>query len=367
MPRLLRWLLGAGLLLLLLSAADTHAAAAEDPDYYKVLGVNRDATAAEIKKKYRKLSLKYHPDKNSGDEEANKKFVAVADAYGVLSDEDKRQIYDVYGMEGLAREEGQGQGGGNSIFDFFGGGRRGGMQRGGDYRMAFEVTLEDMYNGGEREVTLQRNVVCRKCRGTGAKDAEMTVCKTCKGKGHKMVVQNMGPGFNVQMQQPCNKCGGQGKKAKKRCNACSGRKVMPEDKTLTAVVERGMSDGAELVFSRMGEQQPNILPGDVILVLRTKRHGRFTRDGNDLRHKMSITLKEALLGFKRSVKHLDGHQVEISMNGVTPPGFVKTMRGEGMPHHGFPSEKGELYVEFTIKFPKQLTSKQQAAIAELLL
>lgn len=333
--------------------------------HYKTLGIERDATAQQIKKAFRKLSLQYHPDKNQGNEEARKKFVEITEAYEVLSDEEKRQIYDLGGEEGLKKQNEP-----SSPFDMFfggGGGRggRGGRQKGPDFRMEFEVTLNDIYNGAEKEFNVNRKVLCMKCRGTGAKGGETTKCKKCKGKGVVMSLQQLGPGFNVQMQSNCEKCGGKGKTFKTACPHCKGKKVVPEEKSLSAVVEKGMPNGHEIVFERASEQSPETVPGDVILVVKTKNHKTYTRKGNDLHHTMTISLKEALLGFSKELEQLDGRPITIKRDSVTYQDYVLTVPGEGMPHHNFPSDKGKLFVKFKVAFPQKLTAAQKTAIEKI--
>lgn len=335
----------------------------EDPEkFYKVLGVTRDATAKDVKKAFRKLSLKYHPDKNKGNEEARQKFNEITEAYEVIGDEEKRQLYDMGGEDGLKRQNQPA-----SPFDmFFGGGGGGGRRKGQDFRMDFAVTLEDLYNGVEKDFNVNRKVLCTACRGSGAKGGETKKCNKCKGQGVVLQMQQLGPGFNVQMQAACDKCGGKGKTFKTKCPTCKGQKLVMEEKTLEAVIEKGMPNGHPLVFERASEQSPDTLPGDVILVLKTSKHKQFKRNGNDLHHTMSITLKEALLGFKKVIKQLDGRDIVVERTGVTQHEYVMKIKAEGMPHHNFPSDKGNLLVKFTVKYPKTFTADQQSKLAELL-
>jgi len=311
--------------------------------------------------------LKYHPDKNPGDQEAAKKFLAVSTAYDVLSDPDKRQIYDIHGEEGLTRAAAPQRH--NPFMDLFGGGQqqqRGGMRKGPDFRMDFPVSLEELYLGATKKISIQRKVLCTKCRGTGAKDGETKKCKACNGQGVRMTVQQLGPGFNVQMQTQCDQCGGRGTIPKSVCPICGGAKVQNEAKELEALIERGMADGAELVFQRASEQSPDTVPGDVILTLRQQAHPRFRRQGNELHYEQTISLKEALLGFRTTIQHLDGRHVELKQDGVTPPEYVKVLRGEGFPVHNFPADRGDLHVKFTVKFPQTLNEQQKQGIKELL-
>ncbi|GMF33722.1 unnamed protein product [Phytophthora fragariaefolia] len=282
------------------------------------------ASEAQIKKAYRKLSLKYHPDKNKGDEEAEGRFHEISRAYEVLSDPQKRQVYDLEGFEGLERDE-QSSGRPSSPFDaFFGGG---GKQRGPDAAVDVPVTLEELYNGAQKQAQFSRNVICRKCRGTGAKGGKTTTCKTCGGSGHVLVEQQMGPGFTVQMQQPCPKCGGRGKSFKHACPFCHGNKVVKEDKVLTADIEKGMPSTHQIVFERESEQRP---------------------------------------GYKKPMKHLDDRTVVLTNAKVTTPFEVRSVEGEGMPVHNYPSQHGNLHVHHEIRFPNKLSAAQKELVKKLL-
>eukprot|EP00808_Paulinella_micropora_P016769 g26955.t1 len=334
-------------------------------DYYQTLGLERDASDKEIKKAFRQLSLKYHPDKNPGDEAANQKFVAVNEAYEVLSNEEKRQIYDLEGHEGLENDaKRQAGGSGGSIFDLFGGGG-GGRRKGPDYRMNYEVTLEQLYSGAEQRFNIKRKVLCKKCRGTGAKDGDLKVCTKCKGQGQILTLQNLGPGFRVQMQQACDKCGGKGKIAAKKCEECGGSQVVLEEKLLEVVLEKGMPNHHEIVFERASEQSPGMIPGDVVLIVMEKPHPRFRRDGNNLHYTMTISLKEALLGFTKRIEHLDSKYVEVKRDSVTSHGQVDVIKGQGMPQHNFPSNKGDLHVKFVVAFPNSLSSEQKNGLKQI--
>mmetsp|Transcript_43827 Transcript_43827/g.103084 ORF Transcript_43827/g.103084 Transcript_43827/m.103084 type:complete len:362 (+) Transcript_43827:21-1106(+) len=353
-------LLATALLALIALAAVARA----DEDHYSVLGIQRDATDEQIKKAFRKLSVKYHPDKNQGNAEAQEKFLKINRAYEVLGDSEKRQVYDLRGDEGLKKHE---QGGGvqDPFAQFFGGGG-GGQRKGPNAQVNLPVTLEELYNGAMKQGNIRRNVVCQKCRGTGAKDGATKKCKACKGQGVRMSVQQMMPGFNVQMQTTCDKCGGKGVVFQHKCPFCGGNKVEMKETTLNIEVEKGMPNGHDIVFERQGEQAPDITPGDVIFKVQEQRHNRFRRDGSDLHHDMKISLLEALVGFSKPIPHLDGHVVTVGESSVMTPGGVITKHGEGMPVHNFPSQAGDLHVHFTIDFPKKMTPQQKQIVSDLL-
>jgi DnaJ-related protein SCJ1 len=343
-------------------------------DYYDTLGVSRDATQAHIKKAYRKLSLQYHPDKNPG-EENRKRYYDIQAANEVLSDPDKRKIYDQYGEEGLKQNAGGGGGNPFNPFEMFFGQRQGGgggggaqqMQKGPDVEIDLEVTLQDLYLGRTFEVAQKKQTLCHKCRGTGAKKAsDVTTCGGCKGTGMKVKVQQLGPGFVQQTQTVCDECGGKGKKVTSTCPHCGGKKVEAGEDILTISVEQGMQDGERITFQSQSDEAPDSTPGDLHFKLVTVPHKKFTRKGDDLHYSLTVSLLEALVGFSKKIKHLDGHLVEIERKDVTKPGQVIPIQGEGMPQHNFPSQKGNLYVEITVKFPASVTEEQKEGFKKLL-
>ncbi|CAK9017309.1 DnaJ homolog subfamily A member 4 (MmDjA4), partial [Durusdinium trenchii] len=309
-----------------------------------------DATDKEIKQAYRKLSLKFHPDRNSGDAEAADKFREVSFAYEILSSEDKKFLFDQGGMALLKEAEEDGKGGDDMFGGFFGGMNRG--NRGPDYQMRLRVTLEDLYNGVEKETRINRRVVCARCNAPKLSEKAQARCKLC-GKcpnEYRTVHRQLG-GFIVQQQE----------------EVPSKEKCKNEQKTLTAHIERGMEEGDELRFKYMSEQKPRQIPGDVVLVIQQARHARFERKGNDLHYKMKISLREALTGFKKTVPHLDDHTVEVNREGkITRPFETIKLAGEGMPLHEVPSQFGALHVTFEVVFPKSLSADQIAQLKELL-
>jgi len=344
-------------------------------DFYELLGVPRDASESQIKKAYRKLSLKYHPDKDPSDE-AKKKFTEVSNAYEVLGDEEKRRIYDQYGEEGLKQGGQQNFHNPFDIFSSFGGGgfnfrsNQGGGQmqnKGPDLEIELEVTLKDLYLGKIFDVAHRKQTLCHKCRGTGAKKAsDVTTCSGCKGTGMKIKVQQLGPGFVQQTQTVCDECGGKGKKVTSTCPHCGGKKVEVGEESLMVALERGMKDGEKIVFSQQSDEAPDTTPGDLIFKIVTVPHKRFVRKGDDLHFSMTISLLEALVGFSKKIKHLDGHTVDVIRTEVTRPGQVITIDGEGMPVHNYPSQTGNLHIEFTVKFPSSLTEEQKEGFKTLL-
>jgi DnaJ family protein A protein 1 len=278
--------------------------------YYDLLGVKPNATSDELKKSYRKMALKYHPDKNP-DKEAAEKFKNISQAYEVLSDEKKRQIYDKGGEQAL-KEGGMSDSGHNpmDIFEmFFGGGmgRRRKENKGKDVIHQLGVTLEDLYNGSTRKLALQKNVVCDKCAGKGGKEGAVQRCSGCKGSGSQVILNQLGAGMYQQIHTTCRECDGTGEKInpKDMCKTCQGRKIVQERKILEVHVDKGMEDGQKITFFGEGDQSPGLEPGDIIIILEEREHALFRRREMDLFMKMDITLNEALCGFKRTIKTLD--------------------------------------------------------------
>lgn len=335
-----------------------------DTKFYDILGVSPNATDAEIKKAYRINALKYHPDKNQHNPEAAEKFKEVSSIYEVLSDSQKRQIYDQYGEEGLSGGAGGMGGDANDIFSqFFGGmGGMGGMGFGGgqpkqrrsrDIVHALKATLKDLYVGKVSKLALTRTVLCKACGGKGGKDGAVKTCPGCKGAGMKVVTRQMGP-MVQRYQTVCPDCNGEGSiiDPKDRCKDCKGKKTLEERKILEVHIDKGMVNGQKITFSGEGDQGPDIVPGDVVFVVDEQPHPTFTRKGDDLHLTVKIDLLTALAGGKFTIEHLDGEIliVEIIPGEVISPGTVKVIEGKGMPqyrHHNY----GNMYVQFEVVFP----------------
>jgi len=342
---------------------------AVDDDYYKLLGLQRDASQADIKRAFRRISMKEHPDKG-GDPE---KYARISHAYDVLSDEQKRRNYDQFGDENGP----QGGGGFNPFGDFFSGfggfhfntGGNGNQRREQmpNVRIPVEATLEDLYNGRTFKVTQSRQHLCHHCRGTGANDPnDIKQCSACGGTGMRTRTIQRGPGFVQHMQSPCDVCGGKGKVISSTCHHCHGSKVESAEELLTVWVEKGMIDGSVISFPQHGDERPEWNPGDVEMYIKTLPHARFTRKNDDLHVTQNISLLEALTGFEVDIEHLDAHKVHIARTEVTPPNFVVKVEGEGMPLHSTPSIHGDLYVEFIVDFPKSITKEQANSFKQLL-
>jgi DnaJ-related protein SCJ1 len=343
-------------------------------DFYEILGLPRETSDRAIKKAYRKLSMKYHPDKNADNTEAHDKFVEITQAYEVLGDKEKRRRYDLYGEEGVKE-----QAGGSNPFDmfnnFFGfgdGGFFGNQQqhqerRGPSTTVILPVTLDDLYNGAEIDVDVSRWHICPKCRGLGAKDAsDVETCSVCGGQGVRIMRQMLAPGMYQQIQTPCDACGGQGKTIKTKCPHCDGHKVVRDNVQITVTVEKGMTMDEIITFERFGDESPDYAAGDLKFVVKVIDHAVFTRQGNDLFMKMNITLVEALVGFDKEIEHMDKRKVSVTRSEVTPSGYRHKVEHEGMPQHQYPSERGDLYVDMYVEFPATLTEEQKSKLKQVL-
>merc|ERR1711935_63714 len=326
------------------SASYLRTEEAKESDFYKILGLEDDCTDADVKRAYRKLSVKHHPDKSGGSSE---KFDMIREASEVLGDPDKRILYDTGGMEAVKEAEKEDQQGGqmqDPFGMFFGSNQQQGSKakKGPDFNGELAASLEDLYNGNTIPVNFKRRVVCRNCRNS--RSAKCAQCGPCPNEV-RMVLRQMAPGFNVQQQQ----------------EVASKEKCKEEQTQVEAEVERGMAGGAVISFPRMSEQKPGQIPGDVLLTLRQKEHARFRREGNDLHTTVKISLKQALLGWREEIPHLDGHVAVAENKGITRPLQVLRVAGEGMPHHDVPSVKGDLFVEVEVLMPERDWSKEEQA------
>ena len=341
-------------------------------DYYEVLDVARQASAAEIKKAYKKLALKYHPDRNSGDEDATTRFKEAAEAFDVLSDPDKRARYDRFGHAGVS---GGGGGGGfgdvNDIFDAFGdlfdgfgfgGGRRSGRrsQRGSHLRTTVTLDLIEAAKGCQRELRVQRRELCETCSGSGARPGSSPVsCDYCGG--HGQVVQSQG---FFRVQTPCPACHGQGTIIRDKCVECGGEGRIPQESHLEVTVPAGVDNGMQLCLRGEGEAgAQGAAPGDLYVDINVKPHPLFDRDGQDLKCLIPVTYTQAALGSELEIPLLEGRH-HLNMPSGTQPGHAFRLRGKGMPHPqgGRP---GDLLVEVQVEVPKKLSDGEEDLLREL--
>lgn len=345
-----------------------------DDTLYKLLGVDPSASEAELKKAFRKKALELHPDRNQEDPEATQKFQAVNDAYDILKDPEKREKYDRYGPDAL--KEGMGQGGAD-IFDFFFGGGRGRGRPGQSQRRKrtddivheLSVSLEDLYNGKEVSLKINRSVICATCSGSGGQAGKKAAkCPECGGQGRK--VQTVQMGFMISQQVvTCPRCSGKGEtiSEKDKCKVCKGKKITSEPKKLVVHVERGMETKDHIKFQGSADESPDADTGDVVVVIKEKKHDRFMRRHDDLLIKKKITLSQALLGCSFPIKHLDERTliVETPKGQVIMPNSVKQVDREGMPNRSNPYSRGSLFVHFEVIFPKEnIPAELRTALAK---
>ncbi|KAL7748635.1 DnaJ- protein scj1 [Sorochytrium milnesiophthora] len=376
LPR--RSLLSLLLLLLLLLALVSVVLGGQD--YYALLGVKRGASKREIKKAYKTLALKHHPDRNPGDKAASDKFVAVSQAYEVLSDDEKRQVYDRYGEEGLKQNQAGGGGGGFhdafDIFQHFGGFGFGGgggnnpfqqqERKGPSITVPLTVTLKELYLGAQVEVDISKQVLCPHCHGSGAKDAsDVETCSACHGRGVKVVKQMLAPGMFQQFQTTCDECQGKGKIVRSKCPHCHGHKVKRANTQLTVNIDKGMRDDQKIVFEQESDQSPDHTPGDVTFALQVEPHPVFQRKGDHLFMEMNIGLLDALLGFEVELRHLDNSTFPVSRSQVTQPGYVQQVKGKGMPVLDNPTTHGNLYITYNVVLPDSLSDTEQEALKKI--
>ncbi|KAK9448445.1 uncharacterized protein V1518DRAFT_418986 [Limtongia smithiae] len=354
---------------------------ADDSDLYEVLGVHRTATTVEIKKAYHKAALSSHPDKFPPEErdEAEVRFKIVSQAYEILSDDSKRRDYDTYGMDAFNPRGSGGGGAGMSeedfFQDFFGGGGGGGSgfryrsapsppprssRRTEDALQTLPIALKFLYKGKTQKMSIERNIICATCKGTGAKSrAKPHKCAKCSGHGVVEGLRPIGNGLAIPIMTRCPICSGRGEivNNKDKCKKCHGDRVVSESKILEVYVPPGSKEGDKIVFKGEADQEPGKETGSIIFTVHELPDPVFQRAGADLRATVKITLVEALCGFSRPVlDQLDGRalQVTVAPGTVVRPGDILLIRGEGMPikgalHH---SRRGDLYLDIEIEFPR---------------
>lgn len=343
-------------------------------DYYEILSVAKSADAKEVKRAYRKLAMKYHPDRNPDDKEAEGKFKEATEAYEILSDEQKRGAYDQYGHAGVDGSAGQGGfgGGGQGNFsdvfgdvfgDIFGGGGRGGRrsgpQRGSDLKYNLELNLEQAVKGAEVKIRVPALVECDVCDGAGTKSgSKPTTCNTCHGQGQVRMQQGF---FSVQ--QACPTCQGQGTIIKDPCNSCHGQGVKEETKTLNVKVPAGVDNGDRIRLTGEGEAGPHGGPrGDLYVETHIKPHDIFERDGRNLYCDVPISIADAALGGEIEVPTLDG-RVNLKIPAETQSGKLFRLRGKGVvPVRG--GAQGDLLCRVMVETPVKLTEHQKKILKE---
>jgi len=305
---------------------------------------------AAIRKAYRALARKHHPDRG-GDPE---KFKKIQNAYDVLSDEAKRQAYDATGdpngdPRALARAR---------------------KRKGKTTKFELEVPMEQFYNGHTRKIRVTKTVICSACEGAGG--SGVAICSTCSGRGARIITRQIGPGMIQRMQVECNTCEGKGQVIPRgrRCNSCSATGLTKASTILSVHIEKGMKHGDKVTFPEEGDQHPDTTPGDVVVILKKRAHPLFKRtsDGCHLEIEKKLSLVEALTGFDFKIQHLDGRVIRVQSRegAIYKSGDVEALRDEGMPIRGDPGTRGHLYVVFQVVFPTHIDTKQAAVLRQIL-
>jgi molecular chaperone DnaJ len=351
-------------------------------DYYEVLGVSKNADATEIKKAYRKLALQYHPDKNPGDKEAEEHFKEAAEAYDVLSNEEKRRRYDQFGHAGMGGAAG-GQGGGMSMEDIFthfgdifegfagfrgfgGGGSRGGrrVNRGTNLRVKVKLDLKEVAAGVEKRIKVKKQVACEHCKGTGAKDGtSYSNCSTCGGTGQVTRVQNTILGA-MQTTSTCPTCQGEGRVINSKCTHCSGEGVVVAEDVIVLNIPAGVADGMQLSLGGKGNAaRRGGVNGDLIVMIEEEEHPELMRDGNDLLYNVFVGYPEVVLGETVEIPTVEG-KVKVKIEPGTQPGKILRLRGKGLPDvNGY--GRGDLLAKVNVWVPKNLSKEEKKLVEKM--
>jgi molecular chaperone DnaJ len=350
-------------------------------DYYEILGVARNAGDDEIKKAYRKLAIKYHPDKNPDDKSAEEKFKEAAEAYEVLSNAEKRQRYDQYGHAGVGSSAaGGGYGGGgmnmDDIFsqfgDIFGGGFGGGfssggggrrVNRGSNLRIKVKLNLHEVAHGVEKKLKVTKHVACGTCKGSGAKNGNYETCKICGGTGVQTRVQQTILGA-MKTQTTCSACHGEGKIIKEKCPTCHGDGIVRGEEVISVNIPAGVAEGMQLSMSGKGNAAPRGgINGDLLILIEEEEHPELKREGNNLIYHLYISFPDAALGTQVEIPTIDG-KVKIKIDPGTPGGKMLRLKAKGIPDiNGY--GKGDLLVDVNIHTPSSMSAEEKKLMENL--
>lgn len=351
-------------------------------DYYEVLGVTKGAAEGEIKKAYRQMAIKFHPDKNPGNKEAEEKFKEAAEAYEVLSNAEKRQRYDQFGHRGMGGAAGGGAGmnmedifshfgdvfGEGSPFEsFFGGGNRGGggrrVNRGTNLRIKVTLTLEEILNGVEKKIKVNKNIPCTGCSGTGAADSSFHKCQTCNGSGQVHRVTNTFIG-QMRTSTTCPTCNGEGQTIANKCKVCHGSGVKHGEEVISINIPAGVGEGMQLNVSGKGNAaERGGIPGDLIIAIEEAKHPHLQRDGNNLLYDLYVNFADAALGTNVEIPTLDG-KAKIKIEAGTQGGKVLRLKGKGLPSVNSYG-KGDLLINISVWTPQHLSSEEKKLLEQL--
>jgi len=353
-------------------------------DFYEILGVGREATDSEIKKAYRQMALKYHPDKNPDDKDAEEKFKEAAEAYEVLSNSEKRSRYNQFGHKGVGGASGGGYGGmdmddifsqfgdvfgGHNPFEsFFGGGTGGGRtrraNRGSNIRIKVKLTLSEIANGVEKKIKVNKFISCEPCNGTGAANSSsFDTCNTCRGTGQIRRVTNTILG-QMQTTSTCPGCNGEGQTISKKCDSCFGSGVKKGEEVIPINIPAGVGEGMQVNVSGKGNAaERGGVPGDLLIVIEEVEDEYLTRDGNNIHYELYLSIPDASLGTSVEVPTVDG-KAKIKIEPGTQGGKVLRLKGKGLPQlNGY--QKGDLLVNINVWTPTELTSEEKKVLEKL--
>ncbi len=345
-------------------------------DYYEILGVAKNASDEEIKKAYRKLAIKYHPDKNPDDKSAEEKFKEAAEAYEVLSNNEKRQRYNQFGHAGVGGASGGGgHHGGMNMDDIFsqfgdifggafgfggGGGNRSGgrrMNRGSNLRVKVKLNLKEIANGAEKKIKVNKYVGCKTCSGSGAKNGQYDTCKQCNGSGVVTRVQQTILGA-MQTQTTCNACSGEGRIVRDKCNTCHGDGIVREEEIITMNIPAGVAEGMQLSMQGKGNAAPRGgINGDLLIVIEEEDHADLKREGNHLIYSLNISFPDAAMGTSVEIPTIDA-KAKIKIDAGTQSGKVLRLKGKGLPDINAYG-RGDLLVEISVYTPTHLSSEEK--------
>jgi molecular chaperone DnaJ len=355
----------------------------EKRDYYEILGVPKNATKEEIKKAYRKQALKFHPDKNPGNKKSEENFKEAAEAYEVLSNDEKKARYDRYGHAGMSGASGGFSGNGMTMEDIFssfgdifgdafggfgafGGSRRGGnrVNKGTNLRVKVKLNLHEIANGAEKKIKVTKYDTCETCGGTGAADSNsLATCSTCRGSGHVTRLTNTMLG-QMQTTQVCPACGGEGKTITKKCASCYGEGIVQKEDIIKINIPAGVAKGMQMNVSGKGNApRRGGVNGDLLVVIDEEDHPDLLREGNDLIYNLFISIPDAILGTHVEVPTVDNN-VKIKIEPGTQPGKILRLRGKGVPEvNGY--GRGDLLVNVNVWIPKTMTKEESKTFEKL--
>jgi molecular chaperone DnaJ len=351
-------------------------------DYYEVLGVSKTSSKDEIKKAYRKLAIKYHPDRNPGNKTAEEKFKEATEAYEVLADDKKRQAYDQFGFAGVEGMAGGGAHDFSSVFrdfedifgdfsgffdSFFGGGtrtrkRRTRGQRGADLRYDIKIPFKKAVFGTKVDISFVRNEMCRTCNGSGAdKGSGKKICPNCGGSGQ---IRRSSGFFSIA--SPCPTCNGEGEIIEKPCPECSGRGLLKKNRKIKVTIPAGIENGRRIHIPEQGDGGLNGgPPGDLYVFVHVLPHKFFERQGNDVYCMIPVSITQAALGAEIYVSTLDEKKVKVKIPSGTQNGKVLRLKNEGIPYLQYSDRKGDMYITIRVITPKKLSHKEQQLLKEL--